>query len=119
MTENKETIQDQTELLAHDGPVYLVNIFIPKEGKLDEFVAAQMSEYKRLQGKIKGFSGNRLHRSIDGKHAVNYAKFDSMDDYVAWRDSDLFAEHFKVIAHLVESAKPHLFGEPQYEDGEM
>ena len=39
----------------------------------------------------------------------NYAVFESIAAYKAWRDSDLFAEHRNVIEPLVERSEPGLW----------
>lgn len=111
-------VHDRTDLSGdHTGPVVLVNVFTPKPGKLDEFVAAQTAEYRRLLGQVAGWRGNRLHRSLDGKTAVNYAVFESLSAYKAWRDGDLFADHLKVIELLVEKSEPGLYAAHEYEAG--
>ncbi|MCI0533925.1 MAG: antibiotic biosynthesis monooxygenase [Verrucomicrobiales bacterium] len=113
-------IHDRTDLPEeYAGPVVLVNVFTPKAGKLDEFIAVQTGEYRRLLGKVAGWRGNRLHRSLDGKTAVNYAVFESLSAYKAWRGSDLFAEHLKVIEPLVERSEPGLYSAPLYEAGSV
>lgn len=48
------------------GHVLLVNLFTPKPGMADDFIAAQTAEYVRLQGLVVGWIGNRLGRAVDG-----------------------------------------------------
>lgn len=113
-------VHDRTELPDdYDGPVVLVNVFTPKPGQLDAFVDAQIDEYRRLLGRVAGWRGNRLHRSLDGRTVVNYAVFESLAAYKGWRDSDLFADHLKVIAPLVERSEPGLYSAPLYEAGSV
>jgi heme-degrading monooxygenase HmoA len=103
-------IQDQTILPDHhEGEVILVNRFTAKPGQMQKFVAAQTGEYKRLLGKVAGWKGNRLHLSLDGTSAVNYAVFESLEYYNAWRDSELFKEHVAVIAPFVEKSEPGIY----------
>lgn len=110
-------IEDRSEWKSGgEGPVILINLFTPKPGQLEAFISAQTGEYRRLQGKVAGWKGNRLHRSLDGKTAVNYAVFQSLDAYKAWRESALFAEHVEVIRPFVEKSEPGLY-EPLYEAG--
>ena len=101
----------------HAGPVVLVNVFTPKPGRLDDFIDAQIAEYRRLEGRVPGWRGNRLHRSLDGQTAVNYAAFESLAAYRAWRASDLFAEHFKAVESLIDRAEPGLYAAAVYEAG--
>jgi heme-degrading monooxygenase HmoA len=94
---------------APDGPITMLNRFTAKPGQLDAFVAAQTAEYKRLKGLVPGWLGNRLLHALDGSHVVNVAEFDSHANYVAWRDSALFAGHLEIIRPFVAKAEPALY----------
>lgn len=110
-------IYDQTQLPTHhEGTVVLVNIFTPKPGQMQNFIAAQTSEYRRLLGKVTGWRGNRLHLALDGMTAVNYAVFDTLQSYQNWRSSDLFTEHVAMISPFVERSEPGLY-QPIYGAG--
>jgi heme-degrading monooxygenase HmoA len=95
--------------LIDQGSVILVNVFTPLSGMTDTFIEAQTTEYVRLKGLVKGARGNRLLRSLDGKHAVNIAYFESVELYDAWIASELFTDHLSRIKHLVEKVEPALF----------
>lgn len=100
------------------GAVLLVNLFTPKAGQEDAFIAAQTAEYVRLRGKVVGWIGNRLGRSVDGGQLVNVALFDTLANYSAWRESKLFAEHLDVIRPYVERSAPGMY-ELLYSAGEL
>jgi heme-degrading monooxygenase HmoA len=101
------------------GQVLLVNLFTPKTGMVDDFIAAQTGEYVRLKGLVKGWLGNRLGRSVDGSgQLVNVALFDSMENYNAWRESKLFADHLDVIRPFVERSAPGMY-ELLYSAGDL
>jgi heme-degrading monooxygenase HmoA len=91
------------------GHVLLINLFTPKDGQENAFIEAQTGEYRRLLGKVEGWIGNRLGRSVDGKHLVNVAVFDSLANYNAWRESDLFTEHLDIIRPFVEKSSPGMY----------
>ena len=91
------------------GAVLLVNLFTPKPGQAHDFIRAQTSEYVRLHGKVKGWIGNRLGRAVSGGQIVNVAAFDTLDDYNAWRASDLFREHVEVIRPFVAGSAPGMY----------
>ncbi len=110
-------IHDRTSLPDdHHGVVVLVNLFTAKPGKMQDFVDAQTGEYRRLLGKVEGWKGNRLHLSLDGNTAVNYAVFETLAHYKAWRTSELFEEHVAIIAPFVERSEPGIY-QPLYEAG--
>jgi heme-degrading monooxygenase HmoA len=112
---NDKIISDRTNNSSADaaqvaGQVMLVNLFTPKPGMVDDFIAAQTGEYVRLKGQVKGWIGNRLGRAVDGSgQLVNVALFDSMENYNAWRDSKLFADHLDVIRPFVEKSAPGMY----------
>lgn len=114
-------IEDQTQnysdgAQATSGHVMLVNIFTPKLGQVDSFIAAQTAEYKRLE--VDGWIGNRLGRAVDGTKLVNVAVFESLAKYNAWRESDQFVDHLEVIKPFVEQAAPGMY-EIIYSSGRM
>jgi heme-degrading monooxygenase HmoA len=117
-------ISDRTDNLgtvanAVSGAVLLVNLFTPKAGMSDAFIAAQTGEYVRLKGKVKGWIGNRLGRAVDGSgQLVNVALFDTMENYNAWRSSQLFADHVEIIRPFVEKSAPGMY-ELLYSAGDM
>jgi heme-degrading monooxygenase HmoA len=115
----KNVVHDQTNLaIEHTGKVVLINKFTAKPGQLDKFIEAQTNEYKRLLGKIEGWQGNRLIKSLDNKNAINIAVFDSMKSYNAWRNSKLFTEHVEVIKPFVEKSEPGMY-EVLYDAGSL
>ncbi|MBD2842109.1 antibiotic biosynthesis monooxygenase family protein [Erythrobacter rubeus] len=89
--------------------VTLINIFTPKEGDLQNFVDAQIAEYRRLDGKVDGAIWNRLHVNRENGTAVNVALFESREKYDAWIDSDLFEEHIAKIKPLLDDVSPALY----------
>lgn len=99
---------------SHNGRITLVNIFKPKPGQFDAFITAQIAEYKRLEGRAPGWTGNHLYRSLDGAAAVNIAAFQSVAAYQTWRQSALFDDHVDRISHFVTQAEPRVFGPPVY-----
>jgi heme-degrading monooxygenase HmoA len=101
------------------GVVMLVNLFMPKAGMEQAFIDAQTGEYVRLKGQVAGWIGNRLGRAVDGSsQLVNVAMFDSMSNYNAWRKSQLFADHLKIIRPFVEKTAPGMY-ELLYSAGEL
>jgi heme-degrading monooxygenase HmoA len=117
ITDRTDNASDSAMHVA--GQVLLVNLFTPKPGMLDDFIAAQTGEYTRLEGQIKGWIGNRLGRTVDGSgQLVNVALFDSIENYNAWRDSKLFADHLDIIRPFVEKSAPGMY-ELLYSAGEL
>ena len=103
-SEPATTIIDRT-----GGHVTLINTFTLAPEQQQTFIETQHGEYKRLKGQIRGATAANLHRGRSGRRAVNYAQFRSLDEFTAWRTSDLMKEHRVVIDPFVERAAPRLF----------
>lgn len=74
----------------------------------------QAELYQALQGltevarRLPGFRSARLHRSVNGRHVVNYAEWESVD---AWRAMVRHPSVQPVMARLVALAtfEPHAY----------
>ena len=102
--EPQTTIIDRT-----GGHLTLINTFTLAPEKQQTFIETQHGEYRRLEGQIRGATAANLHRGRSGRRAVNYAQFRSLDEFTAWRTSDLMKEHRVVIDPFVERVAPRLF----------
>lgn len=116
ITDRTDNFATAAEAVA--GAVLLVNLFTPKPGMSDKFISAQTQEYARLSGKVEGWIGNRLGRSVDGDQIVNVALFDTLDNYNAWRASKLFRDHVEVIRPFVANSAPGMY-ELLYSAGDL
>lgn len=113
------TANDISAAHSVKGAVLLVNLFTPKPGMTDAFIAAQTTEYVRLKGQVEGWIGNRLGRTVDASgQLVNVALFESLESYNAWRNSKLFADHLDIIRPFVEKSAPGMY-ELIYSAGEL
>ena len=118
---DKPVVVDQTkntsaQALGVDGPVLLVNVFTPKPGQTQQFIDTQTAEYQRLS--VDGWVANRLGRAVDGDKLVNVAVFESIEKYNAWRDSEAFAEHLKIVSPFIDESAPGMY-EILYSAGDM
>ena len=98
------TIIDRT-----GGHITLINTFTVAADKQQTFIETQHGEYKRLKGQIPGATAANLHRGRSGRRAIKYAQFHRLDEFMAWRTSDLMKAHRLVIDPFVERAAPRLF----------
>ena len=90
-------------------PVVFINIFTVKPGRLEEFVALQRAYLEDSRGKVPGWRGSRLHRSLDGNRAIMVSTFDSIADHQRVHTTDRFAEHAAKIRQLVDGVEPGYF----------
>ena len=95
-----------SELIAK--PLFSINIFTPKPGRLDEFIAAQLDSVPRL-GEVRGLNESRFYRAEDGSHAIILAGFDSAEDLREFQSSAAFQTERAKLARLIEGTKPGLY----------
>ena len=95
-----------SELIAK--PLFSINIFTPKAGRLDEFIAAQLDSVPRL-GEVRGLNESRFYRAEDGSNAIIMAGFDSVEDFREFQSGAAFQSERPKLAGLIESTKPGLY----------
>jgi heme-degrading monooxygenase HmoA len=90
--------------------VAAINIFTPKPGQMDAFVAAQIEALQTtLRDRIPGWRGTRMYRALDDSSAALVSTFASVEEYRMWMASELFDQHRKKVAPLIERAGPQLY----------
>lgn len=89
------------------GPITLINVYNCMPDRQEELMLALggMTEAARL---LPGFRSARLHRSLNGRHVVNYAEW---SDVAAWR---AMVRHPSVQAHMgrivsLATFEPHAY----------
>ena len=92
-------------------PVTVINRFVIKPGKMDEFIAAQRDFAAALAKQPTGLVGGRMYRGVDGHSAVLVSQFESQSAQEDIRQSDGFKQHLSRLQSLVESAAPGLYEE--------
>ena len=94
------------------GPITLINVYTCQPERQDELmrVLRALTEDAR---RLPGFRSARLHRSLNGKHVVNYAEWDGVEQWRAMvRDPSVQAHMGRVVA--LATFQPHA-----YEPGEL
>lgn len=94
---------DETEEIPN-GPVVLIDTFLPKPGRREEFLRLQVAETQRLRHEAAryGWRGNRIYRSHDGEAVVVVTAFDSVQGKTEWVRGETFAEHLRRLDPLLE-----------------
>lgn len=87
-----------------NGPVVLIDTFLPRPGRREEFLRLQVAETQRLRHEAAryGWRGNRIYRSHDGEAVVVVTAFDSVQGKTEWVRSETFAEHLRRLDPLLE-----------------
>ncbi|WP_242107439.1 antibiotic biosynthesis monooxygenase family protein [Luteimonas aquatica] len=86
------------------GPVVLVDTYLPRPGRREEFLALLAGDTRRLRAEAEraGWRGNRIYRSHDGEAVVVVTAFDSLQAKADWTRSEAFADHLRRIDPLLE-----------------
>jgi quinol monooxygenase YgiN len=87
----------------------VINLFTPKAGRLDDFVAAQKAGLPSFRGQVPGLRYGSFYRSLDGKTAVLISVFESPAHFEQFRGSELFAAYRDTIVPLLERSDPGLY----------
>jgi hypothetical protein len=91
------------------NPVTVINRFVIKPGKIDEFIAAQRAFVSSLPA--CGLVGGRMYRGSDGASAVLVSTFESKSAQEAIFHRADFKEHLSRLAAFVESSSPFVYEE--------
>ena len=92
-------------------PVTVINRFVIKAGKMDEFIDSQRNFATALAQKPGGLIGGRMYRGMDGNSAVLVSQFESESAQENIRQSQAFKQHVSRLQALIESASPVLYEE--------
>jgi len=85
-------------------PVVVVNVFTPKSGALDEFLALQIAALPGLRADASGSRGSRLFRADDNSKAVMVSVFDTAEDFKRFTESAPIAAHRAKMLQFLERA---------------
>ncbi len=89
---------------AETKPVVVINIFTPKPGALDDFLALQSAALPGLRAGATGSRGSRLFRAEDNSKAVMVSVFDTAEDFKRFSESAPFAAHRAKMLQFLEKA---------------
>ncbi len=89
-------------------PLFNINIFTPKPGRLDDFIGAQFDAVPRL-GEIRGLTQSRWFRAEDGSRAIIMAGFESIEAHREFQNSATFQEERAKLRPLIETNQAGFF----------
>ena len=82
------TLHDAGER-ADDGPVMVIDTYLPKPGLRAAFIAQLADEIHRSQRPARGDAcGSRVYRTLDGEAVVVVTEFASHAEKLRWRASE-------------------------------
>jgi heme-degrading monooxygenase HmoA len=86
-------------------PVVVINVFTPKPGALDDFLALQIAALPGLRAGATGSRGSRLFRAEDNSKAVMVSVFDTAEDFKRFTESAPIAAHRATMLQFLERAE--------------
>lgn len=89
------------------APVVNISVIRPKAGHLEDFMALQLEQHRRVRGKVDGLRGARLFRSEEG--VVLISVFDSAAQADAFRLDPMFTDHIARVRPLIETSEAGAF----------
>ena len=99
-------------------PVVVVNVFTPKPGALDEFLALQIAALPGLRAGATGSRGSRLFRAHDDSKAVMVSVFDTAEDFKRFTESTPIAAHRAKMLQFLQKADAGQY-ELVYQSGDV
>jgi len=98
------TLHDAGER-ADDGPVMVIDTYLPKPGLRAAFIAQLADEIHRSQRPARGDAcGSRVYRTLDGEAVVVVTEFASHAEKLRWRASETFTAQLQRLRPLLEHA---------------
>jgi quinol monooxygenase YgiN len=85
-----------------------INIFTPKAGMMEQFIAAQLEGVPAL-GEIPGARGSWLYRANDDGHAILIALFESEAAHRRFMETPAFQQHRDRLRPLLDGTAPGFY----------
>lgn len=91
---------------TRDGPVMVIDTYLPRPGLRGAFLARLADEIHRTGRPAHGdgSGGSRVYRTLDGEAVVVVTEFGSHAEKLRWRGSEAFAAQLQRLRPLLEHA---------------
>ena len=98
-----------TTIEQNSGYATLINVFTVEPDRAAELAALLSTATEDVMRRRPGFRSANIHVSTDGARVVNYAQWDSAEDYRAMLEDPTAQQHMAQAAALAISFDPHLY----------
>ena len=89
--------------------VTLINTFTVEPERQQAVIDSLTAATERTMRHLPGFIAASVHRSLDGRHVVNYAQWDTEEHFRAMFADPDAAAHMNEVAGLALSVTPVLY----------
>jgi heme-degrading monooxygenase HmoA len=97
-----------TAISKHNKVATLINVFIVEPQNQQKLVDMLTKATEATMKNIDGFISANIHKSLDGRRVVNYAQWQSVEDFEAMTKIPEAMEHMKPINEIA-TADFHLY----------
>lgn len=89
--------------------VTLVNVFTVAPEDQQRLVDLLVEATETTMRGMPGYVSANIHKSLDGTRVVNYAQWESREDFEAMLRNPEAAPHMREAAEIAEKFEPHLY----------
>jgi heme-degrading monooxygenase HmoA len=98
-----------TTIVEHGSYATLINVFTVAPDRAAELAALLTNATEEVMRHLPGFRSANIHLSTDGTRVVNYAQWDSAEEFAAMQASPDAQVHMRAAAELAEGFDPHFY----------
>jgi heme-degrading monooxygenase HmoA len=91
-----------TTITKENKIVTLINVFIVKPENQQRLADMLQEATEQTMEKIPGFVSANIHKSFDGTRVVNYAQWESKEDFEAMLKDPKAQAHMKPVAEIAQ-----------------
>ncbi|TFV60392.1 antibiotic biosynthesis monooxygenase [Mycobacterium sp. PS03-16] len=98
-----------TTIVRHSPVATLINVFTVEPHRARELADLLDRATEDVMRHIAGFRSANIHVAVDGTRVVNYAQWDSAEEYRAMLSDPVARDHMARAAELALGFDPHLY----------
>lgn len=98
-----------TVIQAGSTPLTLINVFTVAPERQGELIAHLRDATEQTMRHQRGFVSANIHASFDGTRVVNYAQWQTRQDFEAMLANTPAQAHMASAVEIVTSAEPKLY----------
>ncbi|KAA8886218.1 antibiotic biosynthesis monooxygenase [Nocardia colli] len=98
-----------TVIEEHADCATLINIFTVKPEHARQLVELLNTATTEVMQDMPGFISANIHLSLDGMRVVNYAQWQTAEDFQAMMQDPRASEHLSRCAAIASAFDPHLY----------
>jgi heme-degrading monooxygenase HmoA len=98
-----------TTIEAKASLVTLINVFVVEPARQQDLVDALVNAAEDVMRHVPGFVSANIHASSDGTRVVNYAQWQSQQQFLAMMTDPVVRAHMTRISSMASSVEPRQY----------